>query len=462
MDNVKWEIQEKSLTNLCGVSMEKSMHKAIAIDESPWTVKWLGRLLWALFLVMAGMLFFPWTQNIQATGTVTTLLPGQRPQQVQTIIGGRIEKWYVREGVRVKKGDTIVYLSEVKDSYLDPNLLGQTNIQIGAKENSLESYTQKVDAINRQIKSLEEIRDIKFKQADNKVQQEELALKSEMAEYEAAKNDFLIAKTRYSRDSQLYAQGLKSALDLEGRRLKVQESTSKLISAENKISSTKAALEIAKFERSNLFNEFNEKLSKAESDRFTAISSQMETEAEISKLRNSYSNYKIRSGFYFITAPQDGFITQVMSSGIGETVKEGAAVCTIVPSDYYLAVEMYVEPMDLPLIHHGSKVRFLFDGWPALVFSGWPGLTFGTFPGKVVGIDNVPNNYGKYRLLVAPDNQEKRWPEQLRVGTGARGIALLKRVPVWYELWRRLNGFPPDYYTPNNGSKTTNSGPKGK
>jgi hypothetical protein len=34
------------------------------------------------------------------------------------------------------------------------------------------------------------------------------------------------------------------------------------------------------------------------------------------------------------------------------------------------------------------------------------------------------------------------------MGTGAQGIALLKDVPIWYELWRNINGFPPDYYKP--------------
>jgi hypothetical protein len=92
-------------------------------------------------------------------------------------------------------------------------------------------------------------------------------------------------------------------------------------------------------------------------------------------------------------------------------------------------------------------VRFLFDGWPALVFSGWPALNYGTFPGEVVAVDNIPAANGKYRVLVAPRPNDKKWPEQLRVGSGARGIALLKSVPVWYELWRQLNGFPPDFYT---------------
>ena len=25
-------------------------------------------------------------------------------------------------------------------------------------------------------------------------------------------------------------------------------------------------------------------------------------------------------------------------------------------------------------------------------------------------------------------------------------MMLLKDVPIWYELWRQINGFPPEYY----------------
>jgi hypothetical protein len=105
--------------------------------------------------------------------------------------------------------------------------------------------------------------------------------------------------------------------------------------------------------------------------------------------------------------------------------------------------------MDFPLMRVGKKVRFVFDGWPAFVFSGWPGASFGTYQGNVVAIDNIISENGKYRLLVAPDNSEKPWPKELRPGSGANAIAMLNTVPLWYELWRQLNGFPPDYYDPN-------------
>jgi hypothetical protein len=53
---------------------------------------------------------------------------------------------------------------------------------------------------------------------------------------------------------------------------------------------------------------------------------------------------------------------------------------------------------------------------------------------------------GKFRVLVKENVTDKPWPKELKMGTGAQGITLLKDVPVWYELWRNINGFPPDYY----------------
>jgi hypothetical protein len=109
---------------------------------------------------------------------------------------------------------------------------------------------------------------------------------------------------------------------------------------------------------------------------------------------------------------------------------------------------MYIKPIDLPLIEKGSPVRIQFDGWPAIVFSGWPNTSYGTYGGKVFAIDNFISDNGKYRVLVAPDPNDHEWPTALRVGAGANNMLLLKDVPIWYELWRQINGFPPDYYKP--------------
>lgn len=409
-----------------------------------------GRVFARLLLVSAFLfvllLFLPWTQNIRSRGYITTLQPENRPQTVNSVIAGRIEKWYVREGTYVNRGDTILFISEIKDDYFDPQLLSRTQNQIDAKSQAAESYTQKVQSLESQIQALQETKRLKMEQARNYLRQAELKVTSDSIDYEAAKVNVDIAQQRLTRMEELYKDGLKSLTDLESRRLKMQEAQAKVISAENKYLSSQNARINAYVELSSVENQYNDKLSKAQSDKFTALSSKFDAEGAVTKMQNQLSNYSMRTSFYYITAPQDGYITKAIRSGIGETVKEGEELVSIMPARYDLAVEMYVMPMDLPLVQMGQEVRFIFDGWPSVVFSGWPGLSYGTFGGKVVAIDNFISPNGKYRMLVAPDTNDHPWPEGLRVGSGANGFALLKDVPIWYELWRQLNGFPPDYY----------------
>jgi hypothetical protein len=177
---------------------------------------------------------------------------------------------------------------------------------------------------------------------------------------------------------------------------------------------------------------------------------------EIAKLQNQATNYTIRNGMYYLCATQSGQLVQAKSAGIGEIIKEGEKIATIVPNEHELAVEMFVSPVDLPLIQVGQKVRLVFDGYPTIVFSGWPKGSYGTFGGKVTSYENTISENGKFRVLIAEDKHDKPWPVMLKVGSGAQGIALLKNVTIWYELWRNMNGFPPDFY--KSDSYKTSSG----
>ena len=130
------------------------------------------------------------------------------------------------------------------------------------------------------------------------------------------------------------------------------------------------------------------------------------------------------------------------------------------PQNYDLAVETFVRPIDLPLLHINEKVRVQFDGWPVIIFSGWPNVSYGTYGAKVVAIERFISNNGKYRVLLAPDEKDHAWPTAIRVGSGAKTIALLENVPIWFELWRQLNSFPPNYYQPKVNKKEKYSAKK--
>lgn len=405
--------------------------------------RWLMIILGMMLLV----LFLPWTQNIKAKGMVTTLSPDQRPQTIHATIAGRIEKWYVREGDFVKKGDTIVHLSEIKTEYFDPDLLSRTGAQVSAKEGSVESYAGKVTALENQVRALKSELIFKKEQLTNKMEQTRLKAESEKNEWQAAEIDLKTESLQLARTESLYQKGLTPLTALENKRLKFQQASAKKIAAENKYQSTLQEIANLDFQLKGIDSEYQGKIAKTESDKFSTISDMYTASGEVSKLKNQYSNYEKRAGFYYVVAPVDCFISLAQKTGIGETVKEGDMIVSIVPAQMDLAVEVFISPIDLPLVRKGAPVRFIFDGWPAFIFSGWPDASFGTFKGRIFAIDNMANLQGQYRILVAPDTTgNHRWPAALRPGSGARGIALMNEVPVWYELWRQLNGFPPDFY----------------
>lgn len=422
--------------------------------------KQLNRFLLAFAIIGIIVLFLPWTQNISGQGQVTTLRPDQRPQTIQSQIPGRIEQWFVREGDSVKKGDTILKISEIKSEYFDDRLVERTGDQIKAKSSSVTAYKGKIDALQRQISALANERDLKLEQAQNKLLQAQLKIKGDSIDVEAARINQDIAQRQYDRTLTLQQEGLKAVKDVEEKRLKLQETQAKLISLENKYLANKNDLINATIELARTKASYADKISKAQSDMYTAQSSQYDTEAQVTKLENEYTNYKIRNDLRYITAPQDGFINKALKGGIGETFKEGEQLVSIMPSNYQLAVETYIRPIDLPLIHIGEKVRVQFDGWPAIVFSGWPNVSYGTYGAKVVAIENFISDNGKYRILLAPDEEDHEWPKAIRVGSGAKTIALLDDVQIWFELWRQLNSFPPNYYQPDENNATNKSAKK--
>ena len=377
-------------------------------------VIWIIIIVFICFIVF----FLPWQQNIRGNGRVTAFNPMNRPQTVETIIAGRISKWHVREGISVTKGDTIITLTEVKEKYFDPMFLQRMLEQIDAKSNSLNSKESKAKALERQIVALK-------KGMQNKIDQSKAKLEAERVRFKNAEN-------QYQRNKKLFDAG--------------NIPLTKFQDIEYKYQGSKADLSQAEIELSRVEAEYLDKISKAESDLSSTRADLFDGQGDLVKYRNEYANMQIRNEQYQILAPQSGTVVKAMQSGVGETIKEGDAVCTIMPAASDVAVEMYIKAMDVPLLSRGREVRIQFDGWPSLMVSGWPSVSVGTFGGTVEVIDYINSKPGEFRILVVPKKGDDPWPKQLRVGSGTKGWAMLDDVPVWYELWRQLNGFPPSLY----------------
>lgn len=405
------------------------------------------RMYWSLsaIAILIGVLLLPWTQNIEANGRVVSMEPNQRPQAVQSVIAGRIEKWYVQEGDWVKVGDTLLFLSEVKVDYFDPQLLQNTESQIKSKEGSVSNYMEKVRALDSQIDALLNAKDIKRAQVITKLEQVKLKIKTDSTDLVAVENNARVVGEQMKRFDQMFQQGVISKTDWESRQVSLQNAQAKVNDQKNKLAIARNELINTYREYKGVDAEYRDKVSKAESEKYSTLSAMYDAEAQVTKLQNQYNNYDRRTGFYYLIAPQDGFVSKATKSGIGETVKEGEEVVRITPNRFDQAVEIFIDPVNTPLVHEGENVRLIFDGWPAFVISGWSQMSTGLFDGQIVGIDPVIQDNGQLRIWVKPQTADA-WPAQLRQGGGVRAFMLLNDVPLGYELWRLLNAFPPDYY----------------
>jgi adhesin transport system membrane fusion protein len=181
----KTQLPREDFWALKSVIKEKSSKKII-------------RVFYVFFFLAVVFMFIPWTQNVRSNGKLITLRPEQRPQTINTIIAGRIEKWYVKDGDVVKKGDTLLFISEVKDGYFDPKLIERTKDQIRVKEQSVKTYGDKVVSLDNRIDALIESGKLKLQQAQIKLKQTRLKLISDSIDYQVARNNYDIAKDQLS------------------------------------------------------------------------------------------------------------------------------------------------------------------------------------------------------------------------------------------------------------------------
>ncbi|NND79090.1 MAG: biotin/lipoyl-binding protein, partial [Maribacter sp.] len=233
--------------------------------------KMVSLWLLALLITVLVIFFLPWTQNIQMQGKVTTYLPEQRPQEVNSVIAGKIDKWFVKEGDLVQKGDTIAFLTETKAEYFDPNLIERTNGQIVAKRNSMRSYQSKANSLSVQVKALKEELAFKKEKLRNQIKQAEFKLESQEAAADQARLESEIAAFQFRRSDTLFQKGIKSLSDLESRRLKMQGTEAKFVAENNKLQGSLNELAISKLKLQSIEAEYLNKISKAESERFTTL-----------------------------------------------------------------------------------------------------------------------------------------------------------------------------------------------
>ncbi len=435
---------------------------ALYLVRSSWLARWLA---WATFgflcIAMVSLIFVPWQQSSRGHGRVVARDPQQRSQTVASSYEGIIEwiKPGLQEGSSVKAGETVMRLAPFA-----PEEINQVKAQLAQLETKKLAIEQSIrnseDNVERQRLAGEaEIRSTlnEIEAAKAKWEQEKKSVEELRAAYEAK-------LFKLKGVEQLIQVGLKSELELreayadeqasirkvENTEQKVQEQYELLSAKEESLESTRREIDIKNNDSRNKFQ--------------TELQKMTEVQKEIQELGVKLGQL----GRLEVISPRSG-IVQSLHTNIGsDTVKKGDTLFTVVPDTTELAVELMIAGNDSPLVHVGDEVRLQFQGWPAIQWVGWPSIAVGTFGGRVTSLNPSDDGKGNFIVFVTPDRVDKTqvpWPNNryLRQGVRANGWVLLRTVPLGYELWRQLNGFPPIIEEPSSvGGDKKDDGKKPK
>ena len=401
--------------------------------------------VWLFVLIPLLLLISPWQQNIRASGKVIAFAPVQRQQKIESPVAGRITQWFVREGAKVKAGDTLVEIVDV-----DPDLLPRLTQQRDASKLKLAAKQDELSAYQLQIDNLNSTRDLQIATAQYRLDVAKQRANSAQETILSSQASLDTANLQLERLNRLLVDGLVSKRDAE-----VAE-RDKIIALRN-LKGQQATLNGAIAEQHAADTEIERIRSDAQARINSATAAMNKTQSEVEDSKSSLLKNDIdlsRQTAQIIKAPRDGSVLRLLENPQGDLVRQGDALLILVPDTNVKAVELWVNGNDVTLITKGRHARLQFEGWPALQFAGWPEMAVGTFGGNVAFVDATDDGKGKFRVVITPDEASQEWPSErfLRQGVRVEGWVLLNRVTMIYELWRQLNAFPP-VYTPEKNEK---------
>ncbi len=424
---------------------------ALKLVQSSLAARRLANAIVVLLVVaIVGMFVLPWQQSAKGTGEVTAYVPQERQQTVMAPVKGivaRVAEGLV-EGSEVKRGDFILELTPYASNMVD-QLEGQlTNLQ-----EKLRTAEAKASAYAQNMVDYGEARDYAVSAADEMVEAAKSKLEAKLDLISAYESKEWQARVNYERQRRLADQGIKPQKDVEKLKANWEVAKAELDAANQDVVTARKELAAKQHERAEKLETAETKVDYARAMKEDALGMKATVQKEIRDLQIKMSELQR----LVITAPREGTIFRMPIFERGQTIKEGMPLFTIVPETKDLSVNLLIAGNDVPLIRQGDPVRLQFEGWPAVQFAGWPSVAVGTFGGVVVAIDESDDGKGKFRIQVRPDG-EADWPSDrfLRQGVRANGWVMLQQVPLGYELWRQLNGFPPVVAQPKSEEKSDN------
>ncbi|MEO6092669.1 MAG: HlyD family efflux transporter periplasmic adaptor subunit [Novosphingobium sp.] len=371
---------------------------------------WLNQSTIVIFAIIAffalALAWSFWAELDQVSRAPGQIIPSGRIQVIQSSDGGQITSIAAREGDRVRKGELLVALDDVK-------LRAAVSEAQGKVASLLSSMTRiNAELFDRPLAFPAEVRAFPDFIANQSMlyQKRRRALHDEIASLQGMHG---LMQQELDMNMPLLRQGDVSKADVLRLRRGVSDIESQIVNARNKYVQDLQA-EYAR------------------------------TEEELVSAREVLAQRSDALKATTITAPVDGIVKNVRLTTVGGVLRPGDEVLTIVPTGEELILECKMPPRDIAYIRIGQAASVKFDAYDSSIYGSASGRVTYISPDTLT--EQGPNGselvFYRVRLKVDTRRMKPHTPgEKIEILPGMTAIAEIQtgRNTVWHYLTKPIN-----------------------
>lgn len=358
-------------------------------------------------LLLLGLVWANFSKLDEVASSPGEVVPMGKVKIIQHLEGGIIEDIFVIEGDIVRLGQPLLQLDlgsgganiEELQVRLDGEILARARLSAEANGETPSFPPEIASRLPEQAAAQRQAFEARRRQMDSglsilkrQVTQRELEVEELQARLTASSNNLRSAQERFRISEDLLKDGLTSRIDH-------LELNSEVETLQGEVKSIQAGVPRARAAVSEANSRLEEDTNRFRREAQDELSTTEQTISRIKELLNRATQQGVRSE---VKSPIDGVVTNMNFTAVGNVVKPGDPIMSIVPTGEKLVIESRLNPTDRGYVTVGQEALVKISTYDFARYGGLNGLVVLVAPDSSTDENGMPY----FRVVV---ETEKTW-----------------------------------------------------
>jgi HlyD family secretion protein len=369
--------------------------------------------------------------------------------KIRVIAGhtGFIEKIFISEGRNVQKGDPL-FLIRSREAVTYESKVNELQKLIPLKR---EYYETRIASLQEELKKAEAEYRNSLKVNRIKLEQNAITLKSTESDLSYWQKEVSSLEQEFENTKKLFDKKLTSIGEFNNIKSRLERARTEVAKLMSHKDITLKEKHIIQQDLSKIETDYQSRRKILEKEienlkiekRSTLQSLKSELQMNEKMLMINGSDVPLKDNNYvegqLVRAERSGTISELYFRNRGDYVRESDLLCTILPDDSPLYMDITVANKDIGLIEEGMTIKYKFDAFPY--------MDYGTIEGKVIWIAPSAVEAGEQGFVYnLRGSLGKTWFEDrnnrysIKAGMTATAEIVTKKKSIFSILFKKLKG----------------------